>query len=207
MLQTEEGTYIWIYEMDMKNNRSLYNLIVRIITVVTAVPLCFLLFLFIRDSIRHHYIDWDWGKQVGLICLGVIAVMYLLTKLSYWYISKTYQGTYLMLFNMDEEGISFKQVDDQKEKNRLIGLTAAMTGMALNNPGMASTGLLLADGGNLHTRYEKVRRIIISEKENYIGLKTLVTYNMIYADDADFEFVKEYLLAHCRKASVSYKDR
>lgn len=202
MLKTDEGTYFWTYALDMKKNMSLFRLVFKIIGITTGIPLGFLILLEARDFISYRYIDWHWVKTVALISAGIIATMAVITFLAYKFISWRYHGNYFMLFKMNEEGINFTQVEDQQKQNELIGLTSMAVGMATGNYGLVGTGLAVSENNSLYTRFDKVRKIKIRRVDNLIGLRTFITYNMIYVDDDNYEFVLEFIKSRCKKAKI-----
>ncbi len=202
MIRSEGNAYNWIYKLDMAGNRSLFRLICRIMVIITAVPVGFVILLVLKD-ILFGSPDWTFIGEILLMLVGIIIVVALITQGCYYMLSKSYKGTYVMLFSMNDEGVTFTQTDDQQQINRWIGMFSSVASAASHSASFASGSFITAGSGRVTTRFVRVRKIQVCRSDNLINVSTLLTRNLVYADDEDFDFVKDYIISHCPKAQVS----
>ena len=197
MIKDEEGRYHWIYELDMKSNLSIMYLILKIIIGSMFVILAVIIAICYKDGVpMDRIID---SSKIVLACIGGIG---LICMFSYWLVSKIYGGTYVMIYDMDEEGISFSQTADQAEKTKIIAGFSSMAGAATKNYGLMASGFAVANNTSAHSSFAKVRKVTVKRKDNLIDLHSPFLLNMIYVDDENFDFVEEYICQRCVKARI-----
>ena len=63
-MKLNDGKYTWTYDMDMKQNRSVSNLILKIVTGILAFIFLFLGFLSLRDG----DMETRYQNCTGLLC-------------------------------------------------------------------------------------------------------------------------------------------
>ena len=107
----EDGVYRWLYELDMKKNLVLLKTVIKIVGFCLCIPLLLLAYLSLRTHGSLSALLSDLTPV--LICIPVIA---LITLGSYMYVSHMYGGKYCVIYELDEKGISFTQIEEQFEK-------------------------------------------------------------------------------------------
>ena len=200
MIQDENGIYHWIYELDMNNNRSILNLVLKLIMGIMGIICVIVLIVSIKNGVPLENVLE--GAKILLLCLFVI---FLICLFAYWLVKKMYDGTYVMIYDMDEEGISFSQTADQAEKTRLIAGFASMAGAASKNYGLMASGAAAAYNTSAYSKFTKVTKVIIDKDKNLINLCSPFLLNMVYVEDKDFEFVENYICQRCTKAIIKRK--
>ena len=100
-MKLNDGKYTWTYDMDMKQNRSVLNLVLKIVTGILAFIFLFLGFLSLRDGDMETFLEM--GGVVALCSVVIIAICYL----AYWWTTKKFGGVYSWCYEMDEEGIRY----------------------------------------------------------------------------------------------------
>ncbi len=197
MIQDEKGIYHWIYEMDMKQDRSILRLILKIVLWCMIGILALIMILCLHDGMSlSAFMENAW---IILLCLAVIIAI---CFFAYWLVSKMYGGRYVMLYDMDEEGIAFSQTYDEAEKTRLLAAFSSLAGAAVGNHGLAASGMAAAGNTGGYSRFAKVRRVTVKKNENRIDLYSPFLLNMIYIDPKDFDFVEEFICKRCTKARI-----
>ena len=196
----EKGVYHWIYAMDMKKDKSILYFILKIMGIIMALMYVILVFLIARNhgSIQDAFTLLEIFVPVFLI---VVVICYF----SYWLTSLGMGGTYYMQYDMEEEGVRFSRTEEQAKMTEGIGKAMALTGALTRNYGLS---IASAAGGTneMYSKFDEVRRITIDRKNHMIGLKHLVMYNMVYADDPYFEGIADYILKRCVNAKIVIKE-
>ena len=190
VIKRPDGSYQWAYAMDMKENRSILNLLLVIFGA------SFLVIIGIVMAATGF--DYE-VLRILLLCFGVLI---LIVFFSYWLTSRLFGGTYLMNYEMDEDGIIFEQVAEQAEKTRLIASLAALAGAAAQNVSSVSSALAARNSSNSYSSFQSVKRITGDRAHNLIKVASPFLLNMIYVDDAYYEFVFDYIACRCEKARI-----
>ena len=196
MLADHEGRYRWVYEMDMKKNRSILWFILKIVLGILLFLYLFLLFLCWKSGFSWE--EFFWLSRIILLCAAVaIAITYG----CYWFVSWRFQETYVLLYEMDEEGIFYKQSESQEEKTKMIAYAAAVTGTLTGNYGLLGAGLAAANSGTRFT-FDKVRSVSSRPQDDLINANTALMHHMIYVNPADYAFVQKYICERCPDARI-----
>lgn len=191
MVINDEGKYSWIYEFDMEKNRSIFNLVLKVVLGIYAFVAAFLLGL---DLFNGSSPLWSL-KILGI----VLAVLLPIVFLCYKYVQKKYNNNYIMLYEMDEEGIRFSQIEDQQQITELIGFFTAMAGVVSGNYGLTGSYLTARDN-TAHSEFAKVTRITTDRNSDLISLDSPFLHNMIYVRKEDYDEVLNYIRERCPKA-------
>ncbi|MBQ6149123.1 MAG: hypothetical protein IJI83_06230 [Oscillospiraceae bacterium] len=197
MQKNENGYYTWTYSMDMWQNRSIINLVLKIVLGIMALLYLFMMFLVFSDG--FDFDRWWWVTKIILACVAAIVVI---SYFAYWLVSKYFGGVYTFIYEMDDETLHYYQPEDQKEKTQNIGAAATIVGLATKNFGTASAGMMTANGVNETVRFEKIRKVGKKEDQNLITMSGLIMHHMIYADDVDYDFVYDFICEHCTNAKI-----
>ena len=189
--QMPDGSYEWIYELDMKKNNSILRVV--LITIgASMIPIALMiLFLFFRDGF-----DPTVALVTGLCFLAVIVI----SLACYWFLGTRYRWSYYMVYRMDEEGISFRQVREQYEKTETMGRVLALLGAAGGNAGAASAGLRMTSN-TARSEFRNVKTITLNRFNNLINVISPFLVNMVYVSDKYYDFVLDYIVSHCPDAS------
>ena len=66
----------------------------------------------------------------------------------------------------------------------------------------AGAGLLSAGGASLYSSLARVKRIKAYPRKHLIRVNGRFVHNQVYVNDADFDFVLNYIIEHCPDAKV-----
>ena len=72
-----------------------------------------------------------------------------------------------------------------------------MMGLVTGSIGRVGQGILVASKRITVSEFAKIRSVKVYRKRHTICLNQLLTKNQIYADDADFDFVANYIVERC----------
>ena len=191
----DDGKYRWVYELNMFRNPTIFLTVFKIFFWIIFIGWAvFGFFLYVIHA------DWQglWGmtKAAG-IGLGVFLV---LTILGYLAVAAMYKGKYIVLFEMDEKGIAHIQIPRQFKKAEVLGLIAAMAGLAAGRPSAAGAGLLAATKQSSTSEFVHVKKVKAYRRRNLIKVNQLLNKNQVYPPAGQFDFVYEFIKAHCPNA-------
>ena len=191
----EDGTYNWIYCMKMRQDLSLFKFIFKIVTGMYAFIVMTILIM-IRGS-------GDVLELLGIfaLCYGVLVLVIIF---SYWLVYMMYKGNYMLIFEMNDEGITFSQTTDQAQMTRMIAATSAAVNLAGGNVGgvIAGTGMSFRPN-SYHADFSKVKSVKGKREENLIWVNTFAQYLMVYVPTDAYEFVWQYITQRCVNARIS----
>ena len=147
----EDGTYDWIYCLKMFQNLSLFKFVMKVIAIIYAFIIITLLVL----TKGSGDILWLLGI-LGLVFAAVVVIV----LFSFWLVDKLYKGSYMLIYEMNDVGITFSQTTDQAQITRAIAATSAAVNAAGGNVGgvIAGTGLAMRPN-SYHADFAKVRSV------------------------------------------------
>lgn len=188
-----DGKYRWVYEMPILKNPTIFLLVWKIIFFI-------ILGIFVVMSIVDA-IEWSYElgerllnnlKFFGYFVLG----MTVLVGLSVLLYAAIMGGKYVVLFEMDAQGVNHKQMPKQAKKAQVIGAVAALAGLLSGNLSMAGAGMLSAARTEMYSEFAKVRKVKACPRRHLIKVNQLLMKNQVYADPADYNFVLGFIRAH-----------
>ena len=186
-----DGAYRWVYEFSMKRNPVLLFTILRVFALASAIMWAFMVVLSLADGDPFFATLWSQGK----FALLIFAIFAVLTLPAYFIVTAINGGKYIVLFEMDEEGITHTQEPKQFTKAQGLQWLAAMAGAALHDPTLVGAGFLGATHGGLRSDFAKVRRVKVLRRWNTVKLNQPLAKNQVYAQPEDMDFVLDYIRA------------
>ena len=117
--------------------------------------------------------------------------------LAYLILGVVYGGKYLVLFKMDDQGVSHVELPRRFRKGVSAGLLAAALGLSSGSMALARSGLLSVSRFVVHSRFSSIRSVEVREGRNLIILRSGLLYNRVVARSEDFAFVLEFILNRC----------
>ena len=121
----EDGKYRWVYEMNMFRNPTILFTVAKVLGGV-------ILGLWLLGLILMLF-EGDWDAMLGMtkvLCI-VMGVMAVLTILGYLVVCWMYHGKYIVLFEMDEQGVKHIQLPRQFKRAQAMGIITALVGLAV----------------------------------------------------------------------------
>ncbi len=192
----EDGVYRWAYDLNLYKNPTILFVLWKIFGCIMGGMYLLLTLLSVGD---HGF--WFDGfleqtKAFALLTLGILV----LTLVGYLVYAVYIGGKYCVLFEMDEKGVRHTQIDKQFKKAQVMSAISMLS--AQNASGMGSA-ILAGTKSSMYSEWRVVRSVISYPRLNVIKVNGLLDKNQVYADDADFEFVKGYIVNHCKNAKIS----
>ena len=103
--------------------------------------------------------------------------------------------SYSVVFEMNEESVTHKQLPRQAKKAQGIAEAAMIVGALAGARGTYSAGLA-GSRTEMTTEFARVRRVKVFPRRGLIKVNQLLSKNQVYAAPEDFEFVRDYILQH-----------
>ena len=186
----EDGTYRWVYEFSMLKNPIILLTVLKIFALVLiGMWLIFGLFSIKDEGFVGAYVY----EAKALIIPAVI--LFGLSIISYLILAGLYGWKYMVLFEMNEEGIRHIHMEKQFKKAEAMGWLTALAGAIANSPQVTGTGLLAATKQEMASEFSKVKKMKVLRGFHTIKLDALLNHNQIYADGEDYDFVVEFIKA------------
>ncbi len=184
----EDGKYRWVYEFSMLKNPIILLTILKIFALVLiGMWLFFGLF-----SIKDKGLVGAYVYETKALMLPAI-ILFVLSIVAYLILAGIYGWKYIVLFEMNEEGIRHIHMAKQFKKAEAMGWLTALAGAVAQNPGTSGTGLLAATKQETISEFSKVKKMKVLRGFHTIKLDALLSHNQIYAYDKDYDFVVEYI--------------
>ena len=191
----DDGKYRWTYEMSLLRNPTVFFLIWKIFFFIVLGLFVFLVLIGSGDIGFWWDGFLDTAKVFGFILIGMSA----LTAIGYLLYAAIMGGKYIVEFEMDEKGVNHKQTASQAKKAQKLGQATMIAGAAAGSIGTVGAGIN-AQRVEMYTEFAKVRNVKAYPRRELIKVNESLEHNQVYAAKEDFEFVKNYIIAHCSNA-------
>lgn len=187
----DDGKYRWYYRVEMWVNPAIFNTVAIASGISFLVPLVGVSLIFAFQGNFRAILD------VLPIFMMVGAALILIVLFSYWAVSKYYGGQFLFLYEMDENGVRYKQSEEDSEKTQNIADLAVLTGMLTKNLGLIGVGM--SDSTTAYSDFSKIYWIRANKKRELITLHSFFLFNQIFVPESDYEQVLQYMEEHSGK--------
>ena len=193
-----DGKYRWVYEMSLFRNPSVILLLAKIFFFVL---LGIVVFSLLADACNGNL---DGETLLGTlkvfgICGAVMAGLLIVGYLIYALING---GKYVVMFEMDEQGVNHKQMPKQAKKAEVIGFLTVLAGIASGRPSTVGAGIAAART-EMYSEFSKVRKVKPRRAMRVIKVNGLLNHNQVYASAEDFDFVLNYINQAVAKARAA----
>jgi hypothetical protein len=197
-----DGKYRWIYEYEMLKNPTI------LITVMKGLLLSFGIvagFMVLINLIGGDFRYWNRSDYLSFFkgFLIFLLVMLALGAVSYLILAAIYGWSYQVLLTMDEDGVELRQMKKDFQKSQAIGWLTAAAGLATGNIGRVGTGILAATRDSSTSVFQHVRKVKAVRSRHVIYVNQVLGHNQVYAEEADFDFVRNFIVEHCPNAKIS----
>jgi len=184
-----DGKYRWIYEMSLFRNPSVFLTVWKIFFFICIGIFVFMMVIQAINGDLDGEAALNMLKVIGIV-FGVMTVLVIISFLIY---AAIMGGKYIVMFEMDENGIRHKQHPKQAKKAMGIAVTGVIVGMLAKSTS-AMAGCLAAANSEMYTSFEKTKKVRFYPKRDTIKLRHTLMHNQVYAMPEDFDFVKNYIL-------------
>lgn len=195
--QGTDGVYRWAYEYDMLRNPGIMFTVWKVLGISFGI-----VFLFITVLDLFEGFTLEKLQGTGKLFLILAAVFLVISILAYLIVAWMYGWKYQVLFEMDEEQVIHRQLPKQYKRAEAVGWVTFFAGLMTGNAAMAGLGLHNASNNTSTSVFGAVKTVKIRPRLHTIHVNQLLEKNQVYAEDADFEFVKNYILEHCTGAKI-----
>lgn len=184
-----DGMYRWIYEFAMLKNPTVLFTIWKIFGGIIGGVWLFsqLISLFEGDLNVDSFIG-----STGVFAI-IAAGALVLSFIAYLIVAAQYGWKYIVLFEMNESGITHTQMQQQFKKAQALGWLTAMAGLLTGNPTTAGAGIISAVHDSIHSDFDKVKNIKVRRSRHTIYVNEMLFKNQAYAAAEDFDFVLNYI--------------
>lgn len=189
-----DGKYRWSYAYDMLKNPVILFTTWKVLGLAALIVALFIAVLGVIEG-GIAIPGPDDMKIIGILIL----VFFVLSIIAYLIVAASYGWKYMVLFEMDEDGVMFRQMKSQFNKAQALGWIAAVAAAASGRPGMAGAGVLAATRTTMYSNFKSVRKVKANRAMHTIYVNELLGRNQVYAEDADFDFVLHYIKEHTGK--------
>ena len=190
-----DGKYRWVYEMHMIKNPTIFLTAFKVFAgIIGAGWLVFGFFLYVIHG------DWAGFWDMTKACLIGLGGFFVLTLLGVLLLAAIYGGKYVVIFEMDENGVAHIQMPRQFKKAQAMGLIAALVGAVGGSPTTAGAGLLAASRNSSISVFANVKKVKGYRKRNLIKVNQMLNKNQVYVSDEDFDFVYDFIKSRCPNA-------
>ena len=194
-----DGKYRWVYELDMLKNPIILFTIWQALGISILI-MAFILFLIeLFDGNIKNWIDGFLLTPELLIIAGVIL---LLSLIGYAIVAIMYGWKYMVLFEMDENGIVHNQMQKEFKKTEAMSWLTIMAGVVAGNPTTMGAGILSATKTASSSSFKNVKKVISKKRLHTIYVNEILEKNQIYVDDDDFDFVWDFITKRCSNAKI-----
>jgi len=187
----DDGKYRWIYEMSLLKNPTIFLLVWKIFFFIFIGIFAVVMLIDLCSGNMDTGRLLDSLKMIGYSLLGMTA----LVAIGVLIYSAKMGGKYIVMFEMDEEGINHKQVPTQAKKARSIGRFTAAAGAAKGSLSATAVGIN-AQNTEMYTEFARVRKVKSYPGRNLIKVNERLNHNQVYAADEDFAFVENFIMDH-----------
>lgn len=191
-----DGKYRWIYEFSMLKNPVILFTIMKVLAICSCAPALIVVLSGLGSEGVEVFVDG--AKVLGVMLL----IMVPLSLFSYFIVAALYGWKYIVLFEMDEKGVRHIQQDKQFKKAQGIAWVNMFLGVAGNNLSMTGRGMVLKTRNTMSSDFANVKKVTCITKKNTIKLDQPFDHNQIYTEQADWKFVRDYIVKRCVSAKV-----
>lgn len=188
-----DGKYRWVYEMNMLKNPTIFFTVLKVMMISLGIVWLFGLVIGIGNMSLGYFLFWT--KLTGIM-IGIFFVLTIIGVL----VTAAVLGKYVVLFEMDEKGVTHIQMPRQVKKAEVIGLITALVGAMAKSPTTIGAGVLATAKTKSTSEFVNVRRVKARRRFNLIKVNQLLDKNQVYVADEDFDFVYNFIKSRCINA-------
>ena len=188
-----DGKYRWVYEMNLLKNPTIFLTVLKVMMISVGIVWLFGLVIGLGNMSLDYFLFWT---KLSGIMIGIFVVLTIIGVL----ITAAVLGKYVVLFEMDEKGVTHIQMPRQVKKAEVIGLITALVGAMAKSPTTIGAGVLATAKTKSTSEFVNVRRVKARRRFNLIKVNQLLDKNQVYVADEDFDFVYNFIKSRCINA-------
>ena len=198
----QDGKYRWAYELGLFSNPTILFLIWRIFAGI-GVGMWLLMFVLAVVDNGGDVIGTagDFAEGLPVALIGLVAML-AITGLGYAAYALMNGGRYCVAFEMDDEGVTHRQMPSQVRKAEVVGMINVLAGVASGNPAQVGVGLTSARS-EMRSDFRAVRSVVGDRRRGVIKVNEPLAKNQVYAEPQDYDFVWRFITSRCPGAKVT----
>lgn len=200
LMKGSDGVFRWVYEMSLWKNPTIPKTVAKVVFFASMVPVLLVTFLALVEEGMVQA-----SKAFVQVAAVVLVIMTVLFLLAYALVSLIYGGKYCVAFEMDAKGVKHLHMGKQFKKGQVLSMLTVLAGLAAGSPQAAGAGLLAGSRNTSYSSFSKVVSINSDMNNNVIYVNEKANKNQVYVTKEDFQWVLDYLVSHCKKASIIRK--
>ena len=194
----EDDKYHWKYDLHLLKNPAVLIDVLKVLGIALAIVGCFMFLVQACDNgVNIESLSFVL-KLTGIMA----AIMVVVGLLGYLLYAAMSGWKYTALFTMDENGVVHEQSVKAQKIGEGIGLLTILAGLLSKRPGVTGAGMMAAGRSTMSSDFSKVKKVKAIRWMNLIKVNEPFSKNRIYVNDADFDFVYDYISSHCKKEGV-----
>lgn len=190
----DHGMMRWVYEMNMWKNPTVLITIGKVLLIASLAPSILMFFLTSFEDGLMAGISVFF--QIEVIIIGIILGLLII---AYPLVSVINGGKYCVVFEMNAHGINHIQIQKQFKKNQVLAMITTVAGALSGSPQTAGAGLMAASRQHLYSPFSSTKKLVLKPKRHVIYINEILKHNQIYANDAQYDFVANYIKEHVPK--------
>ena len=194
-----DGVYRWSYEYDMLRNPTILITVYKVLGLSLGIVYLLTLVIDLFQKTIETWGDLWTASKLFLILAGVFLV---LGFLGYLLTAAIFGWKYMVVFEMTDDYVRHIQMAKQVKKAETIGMITALAGLLAKRPTTAGAGLLASAKTVSTSEFDSVEFLKVRRRRHTIHVNQLLDKNQVYAEDEDFDFVEQFIKAHCTKAKI-----
>ena len=191
-----DGKYRWYYEFPMMKNPTILFTVWKIMLISALAPALIVLLSELSNGFLSAL------KQFVIVFGIAFGCLFVLSCIGYFILAAIYGFRYVVLFEMDENGVTHAEQDRQFKKAQAISWLTTFAGAAANNPGTMGAGILSGSKQQMTSEFKNVSSVIGLRKRNTIKVNQLLAKNQVYVKAEDYDFVWQFITSRCTKAKI-----
>ena len=199
IFRDDNGAYHWKYYLDMRKNPAPLFAVLKIICFS-----CLGVALFagiLSATAGANGIVYS-IRLFLLLGFGLGAFMSLIAW-AVWRIGSAARGyKYVWEYSMSREKIIVLQTPEEQERSRAAAGVMFLLFLLDSDTSMAAAGSAMLASSRVDSNYADVRHIIADRRHDLIKVNNALMHNAVYAYPQQYDFVWNYITAHCPGAKI-----
>ena len=189
----KDGVYRWSYSFDMLKNPVLLFTIWKVLAI--AVGATWLLVL-LMEVFGGAFDDFGGFLKFSMVFVFVLLGFLVVGLIAYLILASIYGWRYQVIFEMDDKGVTHRQMPAQFGKAQALSLIELLTAQGLTGAGAA---ILAGSKNESSVAFNKLKSIRTLRRYQTIKVNERMEHCQVYAKQEDFDFVLNYILEHAPK--------
>ena len=187
----KDGKLRWEYDYNAWADPAVFLKLVGVLLCLTVIGAAVAFFLTMKSGVQQ-------AGTLALQVLGYAALASIVLAFIGWASSASSKGgKYCVVFEMDDKGVNHIDMQGRCKKSDVTAMiNATETGEA--EPTAAAAGILAASKKSLYSEFKKVRRLTVQRPRRTLKVDSRNVHNEVYAGREQFDFVLDYIRAHCK---------